>query len=278
MKIKKKVVSAAVIGAGMLVMTACGEQKLPEEVYKEAMGNMEELESVYFTESRSLSAAEEGVGTFTRGAVTYSDPLEAYLESDMNLIDLTEPLELDFRIHGDIVEARENEQWRNYGTTRDELNTTLRPQEDLQFFLDFEEEFLMKEEEEYYEVSFKGVDERHRVLAEQKLQELGVTESLGGLDDATRESIQLNRIDMVAYIDKETMYVTGYDTRFTFSVELAGERQSFNEISNVRYDEFNNVEGNLETYMEEKIKEIQQEKMEEQEENGEDEDEQEAEE
>ncbi len=266
--IGKKTAAAVVLGVGLLFTSACGEQELPEEVYKTAMNKMEALDSVYFTESNSLHAAQGGVSTFTRGAVQYNEPLEAFMDTDINLVDLSEPLELAWRVQGDKVEVREDEKWREYDAEQDTFTPLLRPLDDLRFFLSYENEFLMKEEEEYYEVSFKGTDERHHPLVEKKLESLGITEQIGGLDEKAKNSIQLDRIDMVAFIDKETKLLSGYDTRFTFTIELAGELRSFNERKSVRYDEFNNVSGDLETFIEKKVKEIQRKKMEEQEEEG----------
>ncbi|MFB4163268.1 DUF6612 family protein [Alteribacillus sp. JSM 102045] len=259
-----KKTAAVVVSTGLLLLSACGEQQLPEEVYKQSIEAMEELDSVYFTHSNSLNAEQEGVSNFTRGVVQYSDPLEAYIKTNMNLIDLEEPVELDLRVNGDEIEIREKEEWEEYDTEVSELDSLMRPAEDMNFFLDFEEEFLMKEEDDYYEVSFKGTDERHHTLVEKKLNSLGITESAGGLSQKALDSIQLDRIDMVAYIDKDTDLLLGYDSRFTFTIELAGELREFNEISYVRYEDYNEVDGNLETYMEEKVKEIERQQMEEQ--------------
>lgn len=268
MRMTKKSLSAAVLGASVLFLSACGDKQLPEEVYKDAMSNMERLESFYFTHSNSLSAAQEGIGTFTRGAVQYNDPLEAYLETDLNVIDVKEAVELDLLIEGEDVKVREDEKWEEYDLTEEQIDSTINIMEDMRFFLSYENEFLMKEEDDYYEVSFKGTDERHHALVEKKLESLGVTEALGGLDEKARESIQLDRVEMVAFVDKETKQLTGFDTRFTFTIELAGEIQSFNEQSNARFSDFNKVDGDLEAFMEKKVKEIQKEKMEEQEEEG----------
>ncbi|SDI63498.1 DUF6612 family protein [Alteribacillus bidgolensis] len=254
--------AAAAVSAGLLLLSACGEQQLPEEVYKQSIEAMEELDSVYFTHSNTLSAEQEGVSNFTRGAVQYNDPLEAYIETNMNLIDLEEPVELDVRINGSETEIRENEEWEDHSTEAPELESMISPVEDMNFFLEFEEEFLMKEVDDYYEVSFKGTEERHKSLVEKKLNALGISESAGGLSEEERESIQLERIDMIAYIDKENKLLLGYDSRFSFTIEIAGELRAFNEISYVRYDEYNEVNGNLENFLEEKVKEIERQKME----------------
>ncbi|SDI03030.1 hypothetical protein SAMN05192534_1194 [Alteribacillus persepolensis] len=259
MKIAKK---AAVLAAGasVVLLSACGEEQLPEDVYKQSIEEMEQIDSVYFTHSDTLSAEQQTVSSFARGAVQYDEPLQAYIESNMNVIDVNEAVELDFRVNGDDVEVRENKEWEDHDTNADELQPLIKPTEDMRFFLEFEDEFLMKEEEEYYEVSFKGTDERHVSLVEKKLQSLGVIDG-DGLGEEEQSSIQLDRIDMAAYINKDDMRLRGYDSRFTFTIELAGELQTFNETSSVRYDDYNEAEGDLETFIEEKIKEIQQEQM-----------------
>ncbi|RSL28834.1 hypothetical protein D7Z54_34390 [Salibacterium salarium] len=267
----KKMKKAALFlaGASLLLMSACGEQELPEEVYADMMEEMDNLDSLYFTYSNTLNAEEDGVSTFTRGALQYEDPLQGYLETDLNLIDLGTPVEMDVRIEGDNVEIREEGEWEPHETSTEEFDSMLHPRKELSFFLEFENEFLMKEvtdmeeADDYYEVSFKGTDEQHHTLVEKKLKALGVTSS-DGLTEEQRDSIQLDRIEMTTFIDKETRFLTGYNTRFSFTVEIGGELQSFNEVTNVRYQDHNEVDGNLETYMEEKLKEIQQEQMEEQ--------------
>ncbi|RSL31847.1 hypothetical protein D7Z54_18805 [Salibacterium salarium] len=268
-KIKK--IALVMTGASTLLMSACGDRELPEEIYADAMTAMEDLDSVYFTYSNTLNAEEDGVSTFTRGALQYDDPLQGYLETNLNVIDISDPVEMDLRVDGNNIEIREGEEWEPHDTNREEMSTMLRPEEELSFFLPFEKEFLMKEvtdmeeTDDYYEVSFKGTDERHYSLVEKKLKDLGVSSSSSdGLTDEQLDSLQLDGIEMTAFIDQETKRLNGYDTRFRFTIEIGGELQSFDEITSVRYQDHNEVDGNLESYMEEKLKEIQQEQMEEQ--------------
>ncbi|WP_026701898.1 DUF6612 family protein [Salibacterium aidingense] len=267
---KIKTTAALLAGSLLLLLSACGERQLPEEVYADAMEEMEALDSVYFTHSNVLNAEQEGVSTFTRGALQYEEPLQGYLETNMNLVDLENPVEMEVRIDGEDIAIREDDEWEPHDTSAEEIQTMLRPTKDLQFFLEFENEFLMKEvtdvenTPDYYEVSFKGTEERHYSLVEKKLESLGVMPE-GGLSEEQKNAIQLDRIEMTAFIDKETKLLNGYDTRFTFTLPLGGELRSFDERTNVRYENHNEVTGSLETFMEEKIKQIEQEQMEEQE-------------
>ncbi|SFQ36321.1 DUF6612 family protein [Salibacterium halotolerans] len=269
MKSWKKAAGLAV-GSVLLLLSACGDRELPEEVYGDALETMENLDSVYFTESNTLNAAEEGVSTFTRGAIRYGDPIQGYMESSMNLVELDTPVELDIRVDGENIQTRQNGEWEASETNTEQIQSMLRPNEDLSFFLEFKNEFLMKEvtdvedTDDYYEVSFKGTEERHKVLAEKKLSSLGVMPE-GGLSEEQLNGMTLDGIEMTAFIDKETRRLNGYDTRFTFTVELGGKLRSFDEQTNVRYEDHNNVEGNLEEFIQQKVQEIQQEQMEEQE-------------
>ncbi|MFD2707009.1 DUF6612 family protein [Salibacterium lacus] len=271
---KWKKTAGVAAGSVLLLLSACGERELPEEVYGDAMETMQNLDSVYFTESNTLNAEEEGISTFTRGALRYGDPVKGYMESNMNLVELETPVELDVRVDGENIQTRQNGEWEESETNTPQIQSMLRPNEDLQFFLEFENEFLMKEvtdvedTPDYYEVSFKGTDERHKALAEKKLSSLGVMPE-GGLSEEQLNGMTLDGIEMTAFIDKETRRLNGYDTSFTFTVELGGELRSFNEQTNVRYEDHNNVEGNLEEFIQQKVKEIEQQQMEEQEsENG----------
>ncbi|MGY4688457.1 DUF6612 family protein [Salibacterium sp. K-3] len=269
MKSWKQAASAAA-GSVLLILGACGEQELPEEVYGDAMETMENLDSVYFTESNTLNAAEEGISTFTRGALRYSDPIQGYMESNMNLVELDTPVELDIRVDGEDIQIRQDGEWEAHDTNTGEIQSMLRPNEDLSFFLEFKNEFLMKEvtdvedTPDYYEVSFKGTEERHKVLAEKKLDSLGVMPE-DGLSEEQLNGMELDRIEMTAFIDKETRRLNGYDTRFTFTLELGGELRTFDERTNVRYEDHNEVGENLEEYIQEKVREIEQEQMEQQE-------------
>lgn len=266
MKKLRRWTGSCLLGMTALILTSCGQDMLPEEVYKSSIAKMEQLDSVYFTESSQLQVGEDQVSSFTRGVVTYQTPLKAYMETEMNVVDVSEPLDLHIRVNGDDVTIRENGEttWEEYNTSAESVLMKARPTHTLEFFLDFEEEFLMKEENDLYHVSFKGTDDRHIALAEKKLRRLGIAEE-GVLTEETLNSIELDRIEMVAYIDTETMYMVGYDTRFTFTMELLGDLVRFNEIIYVRYDDHNHVTGDLEQFMEEKIKEIEREKMEERE-------------
>lgn len=265
----KKITGSFLLGIAALVMTACGQDMLPEEVYKASIAEMQKLDSIYFTESSLLQAGDEEVSSFTRGVLanqTDKSSVEAYMETVMNVVDVNEPLDLHIQVNGEEVFIRENggeaTEWEDYDTSAKAVLMKAQPTHALEFFLDFEDEFLMKEEKGLYHVSFRGRDERHIALAEKKLKRLGIAAE-GLLTEADFDTIELDRIEMVAYIDTETLHMVGYDTRFTFTLELLGDLVRFNEIIHVRYDDHNEVTGDLELFIEEKVKEIERQKMEE---------------
>lgn len=238
------------VSAFVFVLGACGqEDRLPEEVYQQSINTMDELESVGFDETRSVSAGSESVTVNTSGAAVYSDPLEGYLLSETQMIDLDESLNLHMRTSGDTVEVKEQDQeeWETMPEV-EQTEAYFSNKEEMESFLQYETQFLMKEEEDHFEVSFRGTGDRFSAIMQDKAAETGLLDA-----DASEEEIEAavlpDRVEVVAFIDRETHFLTEVQMNYRFQVEVDGERESYNESTTVTYSDFNDIE-NPEQYVE----------------------------
>lgn len=234
----------------VFVLGACGqEDRLPEEVYQQSINTMDELESVGFDETRSVSAGSESVTVNTLGAAVYSDPLEGYLLSETQMIDLDESLNLNMRTSGNTVEVKEEEQeeWEVMPEV-EEPEAYFTNKEEMESFLQYETQFLMKEEEDHFEVSFRGTGDRFSAIMQDKAADTGLLE-----ENASEEEIEAavlpDRVEVVAFIDRETHYLSEVQMNYRFQVEVDGERESYNESTTVTYSDYNNI-GSPEQYVE----------------------------
>lgn len=238
------------VSAFVFVLGACGqEDRLPEEVYQQSINTMDELESVGFDETRSVSAGSESVTVNTSGAAVYSDPLEGYLLSETQMIDLDESLNLHMRTSGDTVEVKEQDQeeWETMPEV-EQPEAYFSNKEEMESFLQYETQFLMKEEEDHFEVSFRGTGDRFSAIMQDKAADTGLLDA-----DASEEEIEAavlpDRVEVVAFIDRETHFLTEVQMNYRFQVEVDGERESYNESTTVTYSDFNDIE-NPEQYVE----------------------------
>lgn len=234
----------------VFVLGACGqEDRLPEEVYQQSINTMDELESVGFDETRSVSAGSESVTVNMSGAAVYSDPLEGYLLSETQMIDLDESLNLHMRTSGDTVEVKEEDQeeWEAMPEV-EEPEAYFSNKEEMESFLQYETQFLMKEEEDHFEVSFRGTGDRFSAIMQDKAADTGLLD-----EDASEEEIEAavlpDRVEVVAFIDRETHYLSEVQMNYRFQVEVDGERESYNESTTVTYSDYNDID-NPEQYVE----------------------------
>lgn len=234
----------------VLVLGACGqEDRLPEEVYQQSINTMEDLESVGFNETKSVTAGSESVTVNTSGAAVYGDPLEGYLHSETQMIDLDEPLNLNMRTSGDTVEVKEEEQ-QEWEVVPDVERPAayFTKKEEMESFLQYETQFLMKEEEDHFEVSFRGTGDRFSAVMQEKAADTGLLEE-GSTEEEIEAAVLPDRVEVIAFIDRETHYLTEVQINYRFQVEVDGERESYNESTTVTYKDYNDI-NNPEEYVE----------------------------
>ncbi|GAK05091.1 hypothetical protein JCM19037_3560 [Geomicrobium sp. JCM 19037] len=253
------------LGLSLLVVAAgCGEHEQPEEIFNRSKAVMEDsTESLHFKQWQNLNVSGESTNINTRGA-TRLQPFELYMISTMDLVDFNEPLEFEFMIDGDEAYYKEDGEPTQFA---DDVQSTvvdmINPLDEMDRYAPFEQSMLMKEIEDYYEVSFRTDQEQHIPLVMEKMEQWGVVEE--GLEDAIEDSIEIERIDMVAFIDKETYQLHQFDTRYRFLVNIQGDLHQIDDQQSLRYEYINEIDGDLETFVRWLIEEEQQEEDDEEE-------------
>ncbi|MFB4160983.1 DUF6612 family protein [Geomicrobium sp. JSM 1781026] len=231
----------------LVVMAACGEQDRPEDIYNRSMDVMDEsTESTHFKQWQTLNVNGESVRIQSRGAVQLQ-PFDLYMMATLDLIDFNEPLDYSFRVDGNdayIIEDGEPRQFAD--DAHDTVVNMINPIDEMQRYKPYEQSMLMKEIEDYYEVSFRTDVNDHIPLVLEKMQQWGMEDELDG---AIEDSIDVQRIDMVAFIDKETYELHQLDTRYRFIVELQGDLQQFDDQQSLRFEYINEVEGDVEEFV-----------------------------
>ncbi|GAJ97354.1 hypothetical protein JCM19055_206 [Geomicrobium sp. JCM 19055] len=131
------------------------------------------------------------------------------------------------------------------------------PIDEMNRYEPFQESMLMKEIEDFYEVSFRTDQEQHIPLVLDKMEQWGMIEE--EINEDLSDVVEIERIDMVAFIDKETYELHQFDTRYRFTVELQGDLQQIDDQQSIVFEHWNEVGEDLESFVHEIIAEEQQE-------------------
>ncbi|MBB6450437.1 hypothetical protein HNR44_002420 [Geomicrobium halophilum] len=231
----------------VLLLAGCGTELQPDEIYNQAKENLQqETDSVYFTSSQALTVNEETVSFDTNGAVRY-EPMEGYMVTQMNLIDFQEALEFHFYIDGENISMVDGGERIIPDADIDEVMSVFNPIEHMNEFNEVEEAMLMKETDEHYEVSIRTDNEAHIHLIEHRME--GWESIDGEVDDDTFDSIDIERIDMLAWINKETYQLDGFSTRYRFNIETGAQPLQIDERQDIFYSYHNNVPEDLESFV-----------------------------
>ncbi|MFC0469982.1 DUF6612 family protein [Halalkalibacter kiskunsagensis] len=268
----RKILAVAIVSL-MLVLAGCGEELSPKEVYDNGLVQMEQLETASLSRTQTLRAQQESFRTSMDVDVQFS-PLEMYGTIEMTLLNLKDPLLFFLYVDDDewlTKPDRDGADWE--ANPREQLQDLVleEPASLLNVFKPFQNEFLMKDvemvytegEEEVdlleedveveevavdeseevsisaYEVSFRGSDEKYKPLVRQHLEQMNLTD-LQGVDlNAVMETVEIERIDMTAQIEKETFDVHRFQTRFRYLVEVLDEYRVIDESVIIRLNNHN---------------------------------------
>ncbi|WP_332698826.1 DUF6612 family protein [Halalkalibacter lacteus] len=258
----RKMLAIAIVSL-MLVLAGCGEELSPEEVYDNGISSMEKLDMASLSRTQTLRAQQESFRTSMDVDVQFS-PLEMYGTVEMTLLNLKDPLLFFLYVDDDewlTKPDRDGADWE--AIPREELQDLVleEPASLLNVFKPYQNEFLMKDVEvvytedgeevdlieedveveevavdeaeevsiSAYEVSFRGSDEKYKPLVRQHLEQMNLMD-LQGVDlDAVMETVEIERIDMTAQIEKETFDVHRFQTRFRYLVEVLDEYRVIDE-------------------------------------------------
>ncbi len=256
----KRLFLPTMIGVAMM-LSGCGDQLKAVQVYEEAITATEQLESITFQRNQTLTAQQESFRSGMEGVIEYN-PLQAYAEIQMNLLNLTESLDMEMYVTDNEWRVRPN----NPGATwqardRNGLDDIIfeNPARLFEVFQPYSEEFLMKESEilfydpeneellmdkevetiPVYEVSFRGSDEQYRPLVLQHVNQMGLADRPNINMDDVMESIDIERIDMTIFVDVETFDVHRFQTRFRYTVEILDEYRVIDESLLLRFQNHN---------------------------------------
>ncbi|WP_100405687.1 DUF6612 family protein [Bacillus solitudinis] len=249
----------------LLLLSACNEQQSTEEIYDRAIEETEKLQTVKIQRNQTLRAQQESFRTQLEGFVQYN-PLEAFGTMRMTLLNLSEPLEMEVYLNNNKWEIRPKQFGASWQTReREEFEDVIfeNPTVYMNLFEPYKEEFLKKEieiaymegtepedvnqsenEEEEpripaYEISFRGSDEQYRPLVKQHLEQMGLLKHSDLNVDEVMDTVEIERIDMTIFVDKETFQVHRMQTRFRYLVNILGEFRVIDESLLLRFAEHN---------------------------------------
>ncbi len=258
-----------------LLLSACGDGLRPEKVYDNAVKATEEVDTVMMQRNQTLRAQDESFSTSMVGHIRY-EPLEALTTMRISLINLSEPVQMNMYLNEDKWLVRPEQygaDWEERDRSSFDDVVFEQPTVLLEEFMPYREQFLMKEIEivynedatnqiedvageateeegeadkeknlvtyEAYEVSFRGSDEQYKPLIRQHIEQMGLADLPGVNLDEVMETVQIERIDMTARIEKETFYVHRFHTRFRYLVEILGEYRVIDESLLLRFKDHN---------------------------------------
>ncbi|MDV2684331.1 DUF6612 family protein [Alkalihalophilus lindianensis] len=255
------------------LLVGCDDHPPTSEIYEQAIEVTDQLESVKFQRNQTMRAQQDSFRGQMNGAVVY-EPLEFYGSMEMNLLNLNEALQLESYVNDSEWLVRQNQQeaeWEEYDRTEFQDTLLEHPSLMLEWFEPYQDQFLMKEtaispfqeqEDEstegengeevdaeteevevekidVYEISFRGADEQYKPLVQTHIEQMGlVNRSSVNLDDVM-ETVEIERIDMTVFVDKETYDVHRLQTRFRYLVYIEGEYRVIDESLLLRFDQHN---------------------------------------
>ncbi|MBM7631399.1 DUF6612 family protein [Geomicrobium sediminis] len=240
----------------LIVASGCTTTENPEDIFNRSKTILDEsTENVHFKKWQNLQINGESMNANTRGAMQLH-PLDAYVISTLDLVDFNEPLEFRIHINDEEAYVEEGEDIRQFSDDiQGSFLSMVNPIDEMNRYEPFQESMLMKEIEDFYEVSFRTDQEQHIPLVLNKMEQWGMIDEELGEDMA--DNIEIERIDMVAFIDKETYELHQFDTRYRFTVELQGDLQQVDDQQSIVFDHWNEVSDDVESFVHEILEEEQ---------------------